>query len=483
MGASACAGEGGKGQPADAVAGDAAGDTDVSTADVVSLTRAQVRDRIEGGWVGQMVGVVAAGFTEFGYLGRMIPENEVPDWDPFAFFTAWLQDDLYVEIPFLETMALHGVTVGWEPLGEAFAATEFRLWHGNQAARNALRTGIPAPDSGHYRYNEHCDDIDWQIEADYIGLLAPGMPRVAAELAWRQGHVVGYGDGVYGGVFVAAMHAEAFVTTDVGQVIEAGLAAIPKASLFRKLLDDVVDWHALHPDDWTATWQLIEDKWADTDRCPHGKDMPYNIDAKLNSAYVLMGLLYGKGDFWDSIVISMRGGQDSDCNPSTVGSILGTMYGLSGIPQQYLSELDWDKKFEWTDRSLADCVEMTEALARQALVLAGGRIEGVGDGETWVLPREEVTPLVLEQWPYEENDAPLLEADIVSITGRTVTFDASATDADGILGYGWTFGDLSYGDGATAVHTYPQAGTFDAIVWVADTLGNTSWKAIQVTVP
>jgi hypothetical protein len=450
----------------------------------VTLTTPQVHDKILGGWVGQMVGVVASGFTEFGYLNRTIPEGEVPEWDPFAFFTAWMQDDLYVEIPFLAAMETGGVRTGWKALGDSFVDTQFQLWHGNLAARDALKAGLGAPASGHYANNEHCDDIDWQIEADYLGLMAPGLTRQAVELAWRQGHVVGFGDGVYGGVFVAAMHAEAFVATNVAQVIDAGLAAIPDGTQFKALLLDVVDGHARHPDDWMATWQEIQDRWGDTDRCPYGHGIPYNIDAKLNAGYVLMGLLYGDGDFWKSVVISMRCGQDSDCNPSTVGGILGTLYGYQGIPAQYVTEMDDTKKFDYTDWTLPHCVDATEALARQAVVLAGGSIRtSEGGVETWTIPRPAVTPLVLEQWPVEANEAPVLAGVEADVEGRAVDFHAEATDADGIAGYLWSFGDLDYGDRPVLTHVYAVPGTYEAIVWAADTKGNTSWKAVTVTVP
>ena len=43
------------------------------------------------------------------------------------------------------------------------------------------------------------------------------------------------------------------------------------------------------------------------------------IDCKINGAYVLMGLLFGKRDLDQTILISCRCGMDSDCNPSSSG--------------------------------------------------------------------------------------------------------------------------------------------------------------------
>ena len=46
-----------------------------------------------------------------------------------------------------------------------------------------------------------------------------------------------------------------------------------------------------------------------------------NIDAAINSAYILMRLAVfdGEGDFYKTLDISTRCGQDSDCEPSLCG--------------------------------------------------------------------------------------------------------------------------------------------------------------------
>ena len=49
--------------------------------------------------------------------------------------------------------------------------------------------------------------------------------------------------------------------------------------------------------------------------CPDGVEVPFNIEAYVNGAYIVLGLLYGEGDFERTIDISTRAGQDSDCNP------------------------------------------------------------------------------------------------------------------------------------------------------------------------
>ena len=64
---------------------------------------------------------------------------------------------------------------------------------------------------------------------------------------------------------------------------------------------------------------------------------PFNIDARLNGAYVALGLLYGSGDFAKTLDVSTRAGQDSDCNPSSAAGILGVMLGYAKIPDEWKS--------------------------------------------------------------------------------------------------------------------------------------------------
>ena len=64
------------------------------------------------------------------------------------------------------------------------------------------------------------------------------------------------------------------------------------------------------------------------------------IDVKINGAYVLMGLLFGKRDPVQTTVISCRCGQDSDCNPSSSAGVLFTTIGFSNLPARFDAGLD-----------------------------------------------------------------------------------------------------------------------------------------------
>lgn len=358
------------------------------------LSRQALEDKIRGGWAGQMIGVSYGAPTEFTSNGKII-EGPIA-WKPEMVANAIEQDDLYVEMTFTEVMDRLGLEATTEQYGEAFRDSKYRLWHANAGARRLLNQGIKAPWSGHPKYNLHANDIDFQIESDFIGMMTPGLPQEANKYADRVGHVMNYGDGVYGGMFFGGMYAAAFFQTDPRRVVEAGLASIPMQSGYARIIRDVLAWSAQHPDDWKQTWRLIEDKWNKDDACPDGALTSFNIDARLNGAYVALGLLYGKGDFTRTLEVSARAGQDSDCNPSSAAGILGVMIGYAAIPDEWKSGIAAiaDKTFDFTNYSFNTITASTVARALKVIAAAGGR---VSDAEV-VVPAQSPKAWKLEQW-------------------------------------------------------------------------------------
>jgi hypothetical protein len=197
------------------------------------LGRAQLADKIRGGWAGQMIGVTFGAPTEFQSNGR-INEGELA-WTPDRVAGAIQQDDLYVEMTFAEVMDRVGLDATTEQYGEMFRGSKYRLWHANAGARRNLSRGLRAPLSGHPDHNIHANDIDFQIEADFIGLMCPGLPQASNRYADRVGRVMNHGDGLYGGMFVAAMYTAAFFETDPRRVVEEGLEAIPHDSGYARV--------------------------------------------------------------------------------------------------------------------------------------------------------------------------------------------------------------------------------------------------------
>lgn len=380
-------------------------------------------DKMKAGWVGQMAGVGWGGPTEFHYKGVIMPSEKMPKWRP-EMINQFGQDDIYVEMTFLRTLELYGLDVSIRQAGIDFANSGYDLWHANRNGRDNLRKGIAPPDSGHPKFNKHADDIDYQIEADYSGLIAPGLANVVIELGEKFGRLMNYGDGLYGGQFVGAMYAEAFFENDIEKIVRAGLKSIPKNSQYAECIRDVLAWYKQDPDDWQKTWQLINEKYhlnPDYRRFScSGPKGEFNIDAKINGAYIVMGLLYGKGDADQTIIISTRCGQDSDCNPSNSGGVLFTTIGFENLPERFKSALNPEGKFSHTPYNFPMLIKVCEKLVRQVVKRAGGRIEKNANGEdVFVIPVTEPRPTKLEQcWePGPVANSNFTKEEMAKITG------------------------------------------------------------------
>jgi len=459
-----------------------------------TLSRQVFEDKIRGGGAGQMIGVSFGAPTEFRSNGKIIA-GDLPAWTPNRIENAIDQDDLYVEMTFAAVMDRTGLNATSEQYGEAFRTSKYRLWHANAGARRLLDRGIKAPWSGHPKYNVHANDIDFQIEADFIGLMTPGLPADATRYAERVGRVMNYGDGLYGGVFVASMYAAAFFEQDPRKVVEAGLASLPAESGYARIIRDVLRWSAENRTDWRRTWQLIEDSWDKNDPCPDGSLQPFNIDARLNGAYIALGLLYGAREFDRTLDVSTRAGQDSDCNPSSAAGILGVMLGYDAIPQRWKGGLPAlaDRKFAYTDYSFNDIVASTIARAAKVIEKAGGTVTATGI----VVPSQAARPPRLEQWDMGvpdrriavkdnawawkgewattpgtmDHNAPDARAATMAGAEATLTFTGSAVTVLGVMSQAGGRADV-FVDGA-------RAGEIDAYI-PPDTTDNALWHSYDL---
>ena len=374
-------------------------------------------DKMKGGWIGQIAGVCWGGPTEFQYQERIIPEDKMPKWRPEMINDAFGQDDLYVEMTFLRSMEQYGLDVSIRQAGIDFANSGYPLWHANVAGRRNLRAGIAPPDSSHPKFNEHADDIDYQIEADFSGLIAPGLPNTVIELGDKFGRLMNYGDGVYAGIFVGAMYSEAFFETDMIKIIKTGLEAIPTDCQYAEMVRDLLKWYEEDPNDWEKTWQKIEDKYQKNPdyrrfNCDPGK---FNIDAKINGAYILMGMLYGKGDLDKTIIISTRCGQDSDCNPSNAAGVLFTTLGFSKLPPRFSEKLDETRVFSHTAYNFPALLAVCEKLAKQAVWKEGGSVVKDDAGnEFFLIPvKKPVLGATMKSWePGPIADSKFTEAEM-----------------------------------------------------------------------
>ena len=189
-----------------------------------------------------------------------------------------------------------------------------------------LRNNIPAPQSGSIAMNGAAlaEQIGGQIFSDIWGLVAPNSPELAADLAERAASVTHDGNGIFGGRFIAALVSQAFSERDPANLIESGLAFIPAESEYARVVKVVSAFHQQNPDDWEACFAYLKANFG-YDRYPGV------VHIIPNAGVIVMGLLYGGGDFSRTLQITNMAGWDTDCNVGNVGAIMGVALGLEAI--------------------------------------------------------------------------------------------------------------------------------------------------------
>ena len=347
----------------------------------VKLSKKDLADKIKGGWAGQIIGCTYGGPTEFKYRQTIIPDKVQISWNENSPITTTifngLYDDLYLDITFMDVLERYGLNAPVAEFQRAVGESNYELWAANRALRFAWLDGFRRGEHTSWKVNPSYNDIDFQIEADFAGLMSPAMPNTAVKFAETVGRSICSADGFYCGAYVAAMYALAFISDDMEYVVEEALKVLPGESRSRKMLSDIIAWHKDNPSDWKGTWQKFEDAYV--------KKRDNNlggiyIHAPYNCAYIIIGLLYGKGDFEKTMDISTRCGLDSDCNPASACGILGTAIGYSKIPVKFRKplELSQDKTFLGTNYSPEKLYSIGVKQALEVLKVNGAKFEDDG---------------------------------------------------------------------------------------------------------
>lgn len=246
-------------------------------------------------------------------------------------------DDLSGTFTFVRAMPDYGNSLDLTPvqIGQTWlnyiVEGKTILWWGGigdvteHTAYIRLKNGIQPPRSGSIELNGPvmAEQIGSQIFIDGWGMIAPGDPALAAELARRAACVSHDGEAIHGAQVVAALEAQAFVESDINSLIDTATSLIPRDSITCRMIDKIRNWHARQPD-WRQTLGQIDSEYS-------RECYPGNCHIVPNHARIILALLYGDDDFQKSLMIVNTAGFDTDCNSGNVGCIMGIKNGLSGI--------------------------------------------------------------------------------------------------------------------------------------------------------
>lgn len=296
-------------------------------------------ESIYAGWLAKIIGIRLGAPVE-GWTYEKIKNiyGELKHY-PVDYHEFAADDDSNGPLFFLKALedGRHGYDVKAGDVAEAllnYAPFEhgFFWWGGygistEHTAYLNLHNGIPAPRSGSIAQNGStaAEQIGGQIFIDTWGLVSPGNPDQAARFAREAASVTHDGNGIYGGIFVAVCISYAFEEKNIIKILEKGLSYIPKDCEYAKAVRAVMGFYQEYPNDWRECFRFIFENY--------GYDKyPGNCHIIPNIAVMILALLYGEGDFSNTLNICNMCGWDTDCNVGNVATIMGVRNGLEGIP-------------------------------------------------------------------------------------------------------------------------------------------------------
>jgi len=356
--------------------------------DKTQISRTELADKIKGGWAGQFLGCAYGGPTEFKYVNKIIPPEVklgFPADKPLVKdIFGGLYDDVYMDATFVAVFEKHGLNAPRREFAKAVAEANYELWCANKAARFEYLDGYNVGKPTSWKTNPYSNDIDFQIEADFAGLMSPAMPTNAIDVCNTIGRIFNSGEDYYCGVYVATLYSLAFKTTDMQKLVEDALKAISQQSISYNIVSDILSEYKKDKSNWLNAWNVVK-KYFEKPCKTYAKQTLY---APYNLGYVVIGLLYGNGDFEKTIDISTRCGLDSDCNPATAGGIWATAFGYNKIPEKFRKplELAENKLMFGTNYTPAMLYEIGTKQAIEVIAKNGGKI----NGEKIAIPSQKI---------------------------------------------------------------------------------------------
>ena len=354
-------------------------------------------ERVYAGVLGKIIGVYLGRPFE-GWMHEQIlsqlgeikyyvnDRHDLPLWNHRLVVT---DDDISGTFTFLRALPDYRNSLGLTPaqIGQTWLnyIVENRtiLWWGglgNSTEHTAylrLKDGIAAPSSGSMARNSKLvsEQIGAQIFIDGWGLIAPGDPALAADLARRAASVSHDGEAIYGAQVIAALVAQAFTEFDIDKLIDSAVAFIPVDSIIYRLIADVRDWHAMDGQDWYSARAKLARHYG-------YEKYGGNCHIVPNHGLILLGLLYSQGNFHRAQTIVNTSGWDTDCNAGNIGCILGVRNGLAAFEggpdwrgpvadQLYLPTADGG-------RAITDALHETDFLLETAYAI---------HGQHWIRPK------------------------------------------------------------------------------------------------
>jgi len=281
-----------------------------------------LEEKTLNGWLGQLAGG-AFGTAIEGYHGPRIAEV-YGVIDHYITTPETVNDDVVYELVLLDIFERQGRGLTSRELGLEWLRQIPFGWSAEGIALRNLGLGILPPESGSF-LNPFSDWIGVQMRGMVCGMLAPGQPLEAARLAHIDGVISHSANGVYGGMYAAALTALAYARSDPREILFEGLRYLPQRSEYAAVAREALEVLQAEPDP-IKVWERLDCRFEE-----------YNwIHAYPNLAADLLALWHCGGDMTVAFCWLAHAGLDVDCNAGLVGTVLGVM---DGTPEKWSAPL------------------------------------------------------------------------------------------------------------------------------------------------
>lgn len=285
---------------------------------IPTISWTDYRDRVYGAWLGKSIaGTLGAPFEGW-------KERFDYAFDPKAVERMLPNDDLDLQVLWLDVLERQGVAVDSDDLAAAFAACcPYSPGEYGYFKRNWAR-GIHPPASGWFNNRYYIDGMGCPIRSEIWACICPGQPELAARYAGLDGILDHAGDSVHYERWLAAVEADAFVCHDHMAVLRRNLRFLPEGTRARRLVDDVLAWSAAESD-----WRIVRE-WILRD---YGH--PDCTNSHQNLGFTVLALAHGRGEFIATSMLALNCGFDTDCTCATAGAILGITTGGAELQRRH----------------------------------------------------------------------------------------------------------------------------------------------------
>ncbi len=309
------------------------------------IPAAVLEDKIRGGFLGQVLGDLNGLEHEMKYIAE--PGN-IQEYTPALPDGAWTDDDTDIEWPYIiEAQKTRTILLSYADISKIWRRhINRRIWCSHLYLRQILDLGIEPPLTGRSEINPWADfNLSGQFVSESWGLISPGMPQTAARIGTHYTRVSIDGEALQSTQMFDVMIATAFLTDSMETILDAGAAAVDPKSVMSRIMGDVRQWHKENPEDWRATRRLTMERY-----CKYGgQDMRDRNGVWLNGASAISALLYGAGDFVQTVRSAFNFGWDADNNAAAAGTVLGVIKGY-----RWLMSQGWNIKDKYRNTSRDD---------------------------------------------------------------------------------------------------------------------------------